>query len=305
MFYIAGLLIVAAIAIIVYHKIRSAETVFIDELVKRYGIEPEEAQSVAPGVEQSFYKRLMSPSARWLYSLCIKVLPSSLVQHARVRLGRAGLSGKISAPEFIGVRLLCALVGLAIGAAVARGAGFSGNTLVAIAAAFVFWLAPDLYLSQVISDRQLRVRRALPDTIDLLLVSVEAGIGFDAAMRNVVRNLKGPLSDDLVAVLRDVELGKTRMEALREMAARVGVIELGGFVAAVYEADELGASIIDVLRAQSEDLRVRRFQLAREAAQKLPVQLLFPMAFFIFPSIFVVVLGPAAIQVLRIVLQMK
>jgi len=305
MFYFAGLLIVAAVAIIVYHRIRSAETVFINELVNRYGIQPGETQSIAPGVEQSFYKRLMSPLARWLYSLCINVMPRSLMQHAGLRLARAGLSDKITAPEFIGVRLLCALVGIVIGASVARGAGLSGTTFVSIVTAFVFWLAPDLYLSQVISDRQLSVRRALPDTIDLLLVSVEAGIGFDAAMRNVIVSLKGPLSDELLGVLREIDLGKSRMEALREMAERVGVIELGGFVAAVYEADELGASITDVLRAQSEDLRVRRFQLAREAAQKLPVQLLFPMALFIFPAIFVVVLGPAAIQVMRIVVQMK
>jgi len=305
MFYIAGSLIIAAVAIVIYRRMRSAEALFVDELLAKYKLDEEYSDQVAPGVERSFRDRILTPVTRKSGLALGGALPRAFLKTTAARLTRAGFKERPSASEFVGIRLICALVGVLIAVALAHGMGALITVLLVVVLSFALWLAPDIYLGQIISERQRLIWRALPDTIDLLTVSVEAGRGFDEAMRNVAVSLRGPLSEELDHVLRDIEVGKPRIEALREMSERVGMIEMGGLVAAVYEADRLGASIADVLRAQSEDLRVRRFQLAREAAQKLPLLLLFPMALFIFPAIFVVVLGPAAIHVLRTVSQMK
>jgi tight adherence protein C len=158
-----------------------------------------------------------------------------------------------------------------------------------------FWL-PDIVLQRVIETRQTSIRRNLPDVLDLLVVSVEAGVGFDGAMQRVVDKSRGALADELARVLEQVRLGKSRAEALRRMGERTQVADLISFVAAVQQAETLGVSIAKVLRAQADAARERRSQRAREAAAKLPVKLLFPLVFFIFPALFVVILGPGAIR---------
>jgi tight adherence protein C len=143
------------------------------------------------------------------------------------------------------------------------------------------------------------IRRSLADCLDLLVVCTEAGLGFDGALAKVVDRMSGPLSDEFRKVLQDMSVGRTRVEALRAMAARVGLPELISFVAAIHQADLLGVSIAHVLRVQADSLRTQRNLRARETAAKLPVKLLFPLVFFIFPAIFVVVLSPGAIQIIR------
>jgi tight adherence protein C len=156
---------------------------------------------------------------------------------------------------------------------------------------------PNVILLNLIQRRQDRIRSALPDSIDLLTISVEAGLGFDAALAHVSRNTSGPLADELYRTLQEVQLGRSRNEAMRNLAARVNLAELSSFVLAMVQADVFGISIANVLRIQSSEMRNKRRQLAEEKAMKVPIKVLFPVLFCIFPALFVVILGPAVMRI--------
>lgn len=152
--------------------------------------------------------------------------------------------------------------------------------------------------------RQKAIRRAMPDSLDLLLVSVEAGLGFDMALNKVTQQMPGPLSEEIRRALDEIRMGSTREAALRGIARRTGVSELSSFISAVIQSEELGSNIAGTLRVQSDYMRQRRRQLAEEMAQKAPVKLVFPLLFFIFPALFVVILGPAAIRIFQMFMTM-
>lgn len=145
--------------------------------------------------------------------------------------------------------------------------------------------------------RQREILKSLPDVLDLLTISVEAGLGFDQALTKVVEKAKGPLAEELAKTLQEIQYGKNRRDALRDLSTRLQVDALTQLVNALLQADRLGIGIAQVLRVQAEDLRMRRRQYAEERAMKAPVKLLFPLIFFVFPSLFVILLGPAAINI--------
>jgi tight adherence protein C len=159
------------------------------------------------------------------------------------------------------------------------------------------WFAPEWVVRSRAGERQKSIQRALPDTLDLMSITVQAGLSFDAALHRVARNIKGPLGQELHRVVQEIQLGKGRGDALRDLADRTSVTDLRGFVAAMVQADSFGIPIARVLQVQSNEIRIRRRQRAEEQAQKLPVKIVFPVVLTIFPSIFVVLLGPAAIQI--------
>ncbi|HEV8648492.1 MAG TPA: type II secretion system F family protein [Actinomycetes bacterium] len=159
------------------------------------------------------------------------------------------------------------------------------------------YFMPNIVLTNKIQRRQAQVRRALPDSIDLLTISVEAGLGFDAALAHVSRNTTGPLADEFYRTLQEVQLGRTRSEAMRNLADRSTVPELSTFVLAMVQADVFGISVANVLRIQSREMRKKRRQLAEERAMKVPIKVLFPVLFCIFPALFVVILGPAIMRI--------
>jgi len=158
---------------------------------------------------------------------------------------------------------------------------------------------PGAWIGQKAAVRQEMIRRALPDTMDLLTISVEAGLGFDAALAQVVRNVPGPLSEEIGRLLQEMQLGITRVDAFRHLADRTDIEELRGFVLAMIQADIFGVSIAGVLRSQAKDLRVKRRQRAEKKAATSPLKLLFPMIFCVLPALFVVVLGPGAIRIMH------
>lgn len=157
-------------------------------------------------------------------------------------------------------------------------------------------IGPGIWLDGKIRERQWQIRRSLPDMIDLLVVSVEAGLGLDASCQEVVNRRRGPLMNELERVLAEIRVGRNRRQAWQDMASRVDVLEMKVFVAALVQAEELGASVAGVLKTQAEAIRVRRSLTVREVAAALPVKMLFPLIFFIFPSMFVVILGPGMIN---------
>jgi tight adherence protein C len=162
-----------------------------------------------------------------------------------------------------------------------------------------YWL-PNIVLTNTVQRRQNEIRSALPDSIDLLTICVEAGLGFDAALAHVSRNTTGPLADEFYRTLQEVQLGRSRNEAMRNLADRTNVPELRAFVLAMVQADIFGVSVANVLRVQAKDMRIKRRQLAEERAMKVPIKVLFPVLFCIFPALFVVILGPAIMRITEV-----
>ena len=159
-----------------------------------------------------------------------------------------------------------------------------------------YWL-PNIVLTNAVQRRQSEVRSALADSIDLLTICVEAGLGFDAALAHVSKNTSGPLADEFYRTLQEVQLGRSRNEAMRNLADRSNIPELRAFVLAMVQADIFGVSVANVLRVQAKDMRIKRRQLAEERAMKVPIKVLFPVLFCIFPALFVVILGPAIMRI--------
>jgi tight adherence protein C len=170
-----------------------------------------------------------------------------------------------------------------------------GLTLVG---AVVGYYGPNLYLYQKGHDRAASMQRALPDALDLLTISVEAGLGFDAALSQVARNTDGPLADEFARVLQEMQIGLGRSQALRALGERSTLAELRSFTSAMVQADSFGIPVGQVLRVQSNEIRLKRRQRAEEAAQKIPVKIMVPLVMFILPALFVAVLGPAIITMM-------
>jgi len=166
-----------------------------------------------------------------------------------------------------------------------------------LAIALLGYSLPNIVLTNAVQRRQNDLRSALADSIDLLTICVEAGLGFDAALAHVSKNTSGPLADEFYRTLQEVQLGRSRNEAMRNLADRSNVPELRAFVLAMVQADIFGVSVANVLRIQAKDMRVKRRQLAEERAMKVPIKVLFPVLFCIFPALFVVILGPAIMRI--------
>ena len=177
-------------------------------------------------------------------------------------------------------------------------AGVLGTIVGGLAGAAVGFFIPDIVVYDLSQRRQQRIRHTLPDILDTLTVSVEAGLGFDAALGQVTRYGRGPLAGEFARVLQEMQIGRSRVEALRALGGRSNVIELRSFCAIVVQATELGVPIANVLREQAREMRIRRRQRAEELAQKVPVKILFPLIFCLFPAVFIVVLGPGVINMI-------
>jgi tight adherence protein C len=225
--------------------------------------------------------------------------PKPMLASLNRRLDQAGNPTWLGTDAVLAYKglLLCAggLIGLFLAALVASPATFVLWVLAGAAAGF---FAPDLLVFHLAQERQEEIRRTLPDIMDTLVVTVEAGLGFEAALAQVVRNGRGPMVGEFARVLHEMQIGRPRVDALREMAARTNVSELKALASAVVQASTLGVPMGKVLRQQSAEMRVRRRQHAEEKAQKVPVKILFPMIFCIFPALFVVILGPGLIRLM-------
>lgn len=247
-----------------------------------------------------FTERVIRPRMRKIADFITQLTPAQTLAGTRRKLLLAGMAHKISPAEFLAVRyVLMAVFGAGVIAFVATStmATYRKIIVIPIVTALGFYL-PVLWLISRIRQRSNEIRRALPDALDLLTICVEAGLGFDAAMVKVCEKWDNELSHAFARVLQEIQLGKLRREALRDMADTMDVSEVSNFVAAVCQAEQLGVSISKVLRIQSDQMRVRRRQRAEEEARKAPVKIMVPAVFLIFPALFIVILGPAALTMM-------
>jgi tight adherence protein C len=241
-------------------------------------------------------RRILQPVVARVGRFVMDLTPEGRRERIQAQLRAAGQDADVGA--WLARKALAAIVAAAVTAMALHTR--SVWPLAAAAGGILGWRWPDASLERKSQARRKVIGKALPDVLDLLCVSVEAGLGFDGAMQKVAEKFPGPVASEFGAYLRDVRLGQARDVALRAMAARCGVAELQTTVAVLIQAERLGASLARVLRVQSEELRVRRRQAAQERALQIPVKLIFPLVLFIFPSIFVVLLGPAALHVIQV-----
>jgi len=251
-------------------------------------------------LQQPLFERTVRPVAQRLAGLVRRFTSPSQVGRTERRLAMAGNPGNMGSAEFLGLKAVVALVACVIAFAVLGIADRNPlfGIVMGVLAAGIGFLAPEFWLGNRIRRRQREILRAIPDTLDLLTISVRAGLGFDAALAKVTEKMRGPLPDEFRRGLIEIRMGKTRREALRAIVARTEVPALTNFVGAIIQAEQLGVSISKVLEVQSEQLRIERRQRAEELAAKAPIKMLLPLVGCIFPSLFVVILGPAIILIM-------
>ncbi len=246
-------------------------------------------------------ERALMPVLGLLTSIGRRLTPVGYVEGVRHKFVLSGRPSAASVDRFLAIRVVTVvMVPVSLWFFyIFNPIGFAGKTQmgVALLSALVLILGPDARLNRAVDERKAEVLRGLPDVIDLLVISVEAGLGFEQALQRVVLSVEGPLADEFSRMLGEVRAGSTRAEAMRAMDTRIEVAEVRSFVLAILQADTFGVSIGRVLRSQAEEMRIKRRQLAQEKAQKAPVKMLIPMVFCIFPALFTIVLGPAVIRI--------
>ena len=248
-----------------------------------------------------FSQRVLAPLGDRLAGWTLKLHPKTTVDGVSARLLAAGLGRKISPTTFLAFKSALALGGLVLGALFGGAAAGPGGVLfAAIALAGIGFIAPDFVVSGKARSRKDRIRAELPDALDLMAVSVEAGMGFDGALSKLTEHMQGPLSDEFALTLGEIRIGESRQDALKKLADRTNTPELSSFVRSIIQADQLGISLGRILRVQATDSRLKRQAAAEEKAMKAPIKMLFPTVLFIFPAMFLVILGPAFLNLSKL-----
>jgi tight adherence protein C len=252
-------------------------------------------------LQQPFFDRTIRPIAGRLSGAVARITSSSFTERTEKRLAMAGNPGDMKVADWLGIKAIA--TGVVAGVMfLIFGIVFGDLTqglLLALVGAGIGYLAPEFWLGRRVRARQKAILLQIPDALDLLTISVRAGLGFDAALGKVVEKMKGPLVDEFRRALAEVRVGKARREALRDIVPRTEVQPLTNFISAIIQAEQLGVSISKVLQVQSEQLRIERRQRAEEQAAQAPIKMLFPLVGCIFPSLFIVILGPAIILIVE------
>lgn len=292
-----------ALLLIVIGVRMPAKEVSIEDRLAAYAERPIPLEQLE--LQRSFSDRVLRPLMLTWTRRIARFTPKQNVERLRIALLEAGSPRGIGVVEFMGLRGVMALLlgGVALFLVIFTGStlrpiqvlglGIPGIALFPGPLAMLGYTIPGIWLNQKISRRKKEIQKSLPDAIDLLTISVEAGLGFDPALQRVAEKWDNELTREFRRLLQDMRIGKQRREALREVSIRCGVDDLRVFISSIIQADQLGVSITQVLRVQSQQMRIKRRQRAEELAQKAPIKMLFPMVFLIFPAMYVIILGPA------------
>lgn len=301
-----AVLIVIGAASLIYIGLRNPQTTDdqvlqsrLDEFNKRgEQVDLEKIELSLP-----FQERIIYPVARKLGELAVKFTPQNALQSVSRKLELAGNPGRLEPTVFLALQFVAAGVfGVILFLAITLGQTdwpLGQKFLIVIGGVLIGFFFPQIWLTSRVNRRQKEIRKSMPDALDLLTICVEAGLGFDAAMAKVAEKWESELSLAFARVIQEIQLGKIRREALRDMADRIGIPEMTSFVAAVIQSELLGVSMAKVLRIQSDQMRVRRRQAAEEEAHKAPVKMLIPMALLIFPSLIIVLMTPAGLRLMN------
>jgi tight adherence protein C len=293
-----AILAAAAVLLITYGVAARPSEDAVQARLSQLVVQPKSLEEME--MQQPFYERVMRPLIQRLARVGRRQ-EGGVIARTDAKLEKAGYPGGLRGADWVGVKFLSLIVFAVLGFIV--GLLVTGGTLVAallfvLGGAALGYLAPEFWLGRKIRARSMAMTLQLPDALDLLTISVEAGLGFDAALSKVVEKMEGPLVSEFRQALAEVRMGRTRREALRDVATRADSQPVSNFIGAIVQAEQLGVPIAKVLQIQSNQLRIERRQRAEEAAAKAPVKMLFPMVGCIFPTIFIVILGPAIVTVM-------
>jgi tight adherence protein C len=246
-----------------------------------------------------FSDRVLAPFLNRVAGVTRRLTAADVTSRMRTKIEQAGNPAGMTVERVNGLKVIGFIGAMVVSLLLALGMQLGLMTMLAfvVFAALAGYMAPNMFLYQRSFNRADELRRALPDAIDLLTISVESGLGFDAALSQVARNTDGPLAEEFQRMLQEMQIGLGRSDALRSMAVRTNLPDLRSFVSAMVQADAFGIPIGQVLRVQSSEIRLKRRQWAEEQAQKVPVKILVPLIFCILPCLFIAVLGPAAISI--------
>lgn len=263
--------------------------------------EPAALDEFTTRLKEPLATRLLRPLAGSLAEMITGLVPRKRAERLRHRLLVAGVSAKVGPEEFVVMQGIGLGAGILLGLLLGKMSGYTGFGLLRLAVMLgaMGLFAPVAWLRRKQDERMASIRKDLPDVLDLLAISVEAGVGFEAAVEVVTRHFEGPLATEFARTLQEMELGLPRREALQNLKRRTEVPELSNFVLILVQADALGMPIGRVLRTQAVEMRLKRKQWAREKAARLPVKILLPLTLFILPALFVVILGPAAMSIAK------
>jgi tight adherence protein C len=252
-------------------------------------------------LQQPVAERVLRPLVKRLSRVGARGDQGGMIARTDSKLEKAGYPGGLRGADWMGVKILATIVVAVLffflGLLIGKGA-FALGFVFALVGAAIGFIGPEFWLGGRIKKRSMDMILQLPDALDLLTISVEAGLGFDAALAKVVEKMDGPLVTEFRQALAEIRMGRTRREALRDIVARADAQPVANFIGAIVQAEQLGVPIAKVLQIQSQQLRIERRQRAEEAAAKAPVKMLFPMVGCIFPTIFIVILGPAIVTVI-------
>jgi tight adherence protein C len=293
------LFVVVLLGLLVVRRPRARDS--IQDRLMEYSGRDEVVSQEELELSQPFSQRILVPMVEGAAQFVTRFTPQQTLEQSRHKLELAGNPNNWSPADFWGIRVVATVLlgGMIFLLMSISGQPLGKRLLLGGAAAVIGFLYPQIWLNSKIRSRQNAIIRALPDALDLLTICVEAGLGFDAAMQKVNEKWDDPLSFEFGRVIREIQLGKARKDGLRDMANRMDVPDVTSFVAAIVQTEQLGVSIAKVLRIQSEQMRQKRRQRAEERAHQAPIKMLFPMVFLIFPSIYIVLLGPAVLTVME------
>ncbi len=247
-----------------------------------------------------FAERALAPIVLGLGGFLRRFTPVGYIEKLQKKLILGGNPGNLDASAFVVIKVLL-LVLMAVLGILARGSVAGSSPLMQLLVVFgtpaLGFFGPDAWLQRKVDDRSKAMLRALPDTLDLLVISVEAGLGFDSALQRVVSTVPGPLSEEFFRMLQETRVGVARRDAMRSLMERTDLDELRSFLLAMMQAEAFGVAVARVLRVQADEMRVKRRQRAQEKAFGAPVKIVFPLVFCIFPALFIVLLGPAGIKI--------
>ncbi|MEQ7846471.1 type II secretion system F family protein [Nocardioides kribbensis] len=301
MVFLLGIVLVAVSLVLVGAALRTdAESAGVTRSLAVLEAMTDAPKVLTEEIDRPFAERVLDPLRARALVVGRRITGADAAERIRRKLDLAGNPAGLTVDKVVSAKVLGAVAGLVAGVLVALLLGASLGVLlgVGLGALVLGFLGPNLYLYQKTYDRSAQILRELPDAIDLMTISVESGLGFDAALQQVARNTEGPLADEFARVLKEMQIGQGRSAALRGLSERTDVDDLQSFVSAMVQADSFGIPVAQVLRVQSSEMRVKRRQRAEEKAQQVPVKITVPLIFCILPCLFIAVMGPAVISIM-------